>query len=60
MQDTHSVAQYVVAFNRRYGEEVGVADMRDDNDSIAAVLREFANAPNNLQMAIAQASLQLI
>ena len=53
MQDTHSVAQYVAAFNQRYNEEVGYGDMRDGNASIAAALREFANAPNNLQMAIA-------
>ena len=53
MQDTHSVAQYVTAFNQKFSEEVGYADMRNENDSIKAALREFANAPNNLQMAIA-------
>lgn len=53
VQDTQSVAHYIQVFNKKYQEAVKVVDMRNASPSIAVPLREFANRPNNLQMAVA-------
>lgn len=60
VQDAHSVAHYIRVFNKKYQEDVEAVDMRAESNLIAVPLKEFANRPNNLQMAVAQSSLELL
>jgi hypothetical protein len=59
VHDVTSVQEYVRAFNQRYEEDVDEQDIRHVNDLISNLLKECANGPNNMQMAIAQCSLGL-
>jgi len=61
VQDVNSVSHYVRVFNKKYSERAKVSDIREgDNGALISLpLKEFKNAPNNMQMAISQISTEL-